>query len=155
MTTDNTQTEVERPTVFDIAADAICNKLADELIEIDRKHGVSHDYSVLRVPTVEARKAMHKIYIFNNGGSREWYSAVAIADDGHCLAQHICSHEGFMAHDTGITSNWKHENYNEHFGEGNWELEWVPDPRNHPGLEAAYALNQQLGKERTEAKGNQ
>jgi hypothetical protein len=43
------------PTVFDIAADEICNKLADELEAVDRKHGVSHDYSVLRVPTVEAR----------------------------------------------------------------------------------------------------
>lgn len=100
----------------------------------------------------------HKIYIFNNGGSPGWYSAMAIADDGHCLAQHICSSEGFMPHDMGITSNWKHENYNKHFGEGNWELEWVPDPRNHAGLDAAYALNQTLAaatRETAEATAQQ
>ena len=88
----------------------------------------------------------HKIYIFSNGGEAGWMSAVAIADDGHCLAQHICSHEGFMAHDMGITSNWKHENYNKHFGEGNWELEWVSNPLSHAGLDAAYKLNQQLAE---------
>lgn len=92
----------------------------------------------------------HKIYCFNNGGSPGWYGAVAIADDGHCLAQHICSHEGFMQHDLGMTSTWKHDNYNARFGEGNWELEWVPDPKNHAGLKAAYALNQQLAKPASE-----
>lgn len=86
----------------------------------------------------------HTIYVFNNGGSPGFYSACAIADDGHCLAGHLCSDEAFMDHDMGITSNWKHDAYNARFGEGNWVLEWVPDPNNHAGLEAAYALNQQL-----------
>ena len=92
---------------------------------------------------------MHKIFCFNNGGPREWLNAVAIADDGPCLAQHICSHEGFMAHDLGITSTWKHENYNKHFGEGNWELEWVSDIDSHPGLQAAFAMNKSLQEEAT------
>lgn len=91
----------------------------------------------------------HKIYCFNNGGSPGWFHAVAIADDGHCLAQHVCSDEGFMPHDLGITSNWKHDNYNEHFGEGNWELEWVSDPETHEGLLAAFALNEALGEGKT------
>jgi len=90
--------------------------------------------------------AKHKIYVFNNGGSEQWYRAVAIADDGHCLAGHLCSHESFMRHDMGFTSDWKHDLYNGHFGEGNWELVWVDNPKSHEGLQAAYGLNQQLEK---------
>jgi hypothetical protein len=89
----------------------------------------------------------HTIYCFNNGGETGWYVACAIADDGHCLAQHICSHPNFMPHDLGITSDWKHEYYNAHFGEGNWELEWVDDVKGHEGLKAAFALNQKLREE--------
>lgn len=88
-----------------------------------------------------------KIYCFNNGGSEEWYIAVAICEDGHCLAQHVCSHPGFMPHDLGITSDWKHAGYNAHCGVGNWELEWVSDPKQHDGLRQAFALNQALPKE--------
>ena len=87
---------------------------------------------------------MHKIFCFNNGGSNECYHAMAMADDGHVLAQHICSDPSFMPHDLGITSDWKHESYNEHFGEDKWELEWVDDPKKHEGLQAAYKLNQKL-----------
>ena len=87
---------------------------------------------------------MHKIYCFNNGGKPGWMNAVAIADDGHVLARHVCSGEGFMPHDLGITSNWKHENYDAHFGEGNWELEWVQNPDAHEGCQAAFALNARL-----------
>lgn len=94
----------------------------------------------------------HKIFCFNNGGSPGWYNAVAVADDGHCLAQHACSHERFMHHDLGITSEWKHENYNKHFGEGNWELEWVSDPKTHEGCKLAFALNEKLRPEEIEDK---
>jgi hypothetical protein len=90
----------------------------------------------------------HKIYCFNNGGPVGFMHAVAMGDDGHCLAQHCCSDESFMAHDLGITSEWKHENYNKHFGEGNWELEWVPDPDKHVGLQVAFVLSEQLGEGR-------
>lgn len=84
------------------------------------------------------------IYCFNNGGEPGLLSAVAIAEDGNCLAGHCCSHEGFMHHDLGITSDWKHKEYNEHYGEGNWELEWVSDPMNHVGAIEAFRLNQLL-----------
>lgn len=53
---------------------------------------------------------MKKIYCFNNGGSPDWLSAIAICEDGHVLAQHICSHECYMRHDLGMDgSEWKHK----------------------------------------------
>ena len=89
----------------------------------------------------------HKIYCFSNGGSNEWVKAMAMGDDGHVLATHACSSVAFMSHDLGITSDWKHEKYNEHFGVANWELEWVEDPKTHRGLQKAYKINQELRKE--------
>ena len=91
-----------------------------------------------------------KIYCFNNGGSPEWLHAVAICEDGTCLAQHICSNESFMRYDLGLTSTRKHENYNKHCGEGNWELVWVDDPKKNTDLAVALALNQ---KQPTEGSG--
>jgi hypothetical protein len=89
----------------------------------------------------------HEIYCFNNGGSSGWMSAIAIADDGHCLAEHCCSHEGFMRHDLGMDgSTWKHNYYDEHFGAGNWVLVWIDDPKNDPRLQQAFDLNQRLAK---------
>lgn len=87
---------------------------------------------------------MHKIYCFNNGGSPRWLHAIAIADDGHVLVQHVCSDEYYMKHDLGITSDWKHENYDKHFGPGNWELVWIADPGKSPELDAAFELNKAL-----------
>ena len=89
---------------------------------------------------------MHTIYCFNNGGSPGWYEAVAIGDDGVVVAGHICSDEYYMEHDLGITSNWKHEKYDAHFGKGNWKLEWVSDPLNHEGCKAAFDKNVELAK---------
>lgn len=94
---------------------------------------------------------MHKIYCFNNGGSSGWYQAVAIAEDGTCVAGHTCSHECYMPHDLGITSDWKHDEYDKHYGAGNWELEWVADPSTHGGLQAAFRLNEQLEQKDQEA----
>lgn len=88
-----------------------------------------------------------KIYCFNNGGQTGLLLAIAMCEDGHCLAQHACSHEGYMRHDLGMVGTWKHENYNAHCGEGNWELEWVDNPKKHEGLMRAYELNQQLAEE--------
>lgn len=86
---------------------------------------------------------MTTIYCFNNGGSRGFMSAVALGEDGRCVAGHICSHEGYMRHDLGMDgSTWKHEQYDKAYGEGAWKLEWVDDPRTHDGVEKAYRLNQ-------------
>ena len=89
---------------------------------------------------------MKKIYCFNNGGSAGMLMAVAIAEDGTCLAQHCCSHEAWMRHDLGIESDWKHEQYDAHYGPGNWKLEWVDDVRAHGGLTEAFRLNQLQGE---------
>jgi hypothetical protein len=52
-----------------------------------------------------------------------------------------------MRHDLGMDgSTWKHESYNKHFGEGNWELVWVDSPED-PRLKAALELNQKLAHE--------
>jgi len=90
----------------------------------------------------------HKIYCFNNGGSDRCYEAMAIGDDGYVLAGHICSRPAYMPNDLGITSTLKHNHYNAHFGEDNWELEWVDDPYKHDGLNAAI----ELSKTHTEAE---
>jgi hypothetical protein len=90
---------------------------------------------------------MHKIYCFANGsfGGGGDVCGVAIGDDGEVVAGHISSCEGWMRHDLGITSNWKHELYDAHFGVGNWELEHVKPEcvATHAGLQAALALNRQ------------
>lgn len=50
-----------------------------------------------------------------------------------------------MLHDLGRYS----DNYDKALGAGNWRLVWVEDPRTHDGLQAAYALNQQLATAHT------
>ena len=96
----------------------------------------------------------HKIFCYNNGGPSGFLTAIAMAEDGNVLAQHICSSEAFMLHDLGITSDWKHENYNAHYGEGNWELVWVKNPLDHEGLANAYAKNQLLAVKEEKANEN-
>jgi len=89
-----------------------------------------------------------KIYVFCNTlpNDRKWYSMVAICEDGHHLAGHICSHPCFMEHDMGITSDWKHDAYDKHCGKSNWELIVIEDPVNDERLTKAYELNQKLGE---------
>ena len=99
-----------------------------------------------------------KIFVFINGGQPEWYPVSALAEDGHFLAGHLCSHEGYVKHDMGFTSDWKHEHYNKHYPDG-WELVYVPPDRvkarDHEGLEAAYAKHLELGeKEKAEKEAN-
>jgi hypothetical protein len=95
------------------------------------------------------------IYVFNNGGSPGWYSAVAVCECGAALAGHICSHESFMAHDMGLVGDWKHDVYRAHLdvvhGGGEWSLVWVPtdevQARSHAGLEAACARNAEQNRD--------
>jgi hypothetical protein len=81
----------------------------------------------------------------NSGKGTDWNVVVALAEDGRCLCSHVSSNEGWAKHDIGITSDRKHEIYNEAFP-GGWELVWVDDPDTHEGLNGAYKLNQQLQK---------
>ena len=89
---------------------------------------------------------MNKIYCFINSSSPEWYSVLAIAENGHCLAGHASSSKYWAAHDIGMTSDWKHELYKEHYPNG-YELVWLDDPMEDEGLKLAAELNQMLGKE--------
>lgn len=85
-----------------------------------------------------------KIFVFCNSCSPGWHSAIALAEDGTALAGHICSAHGWIPHDMGLTSDWKHEVYKKHYPEG-WGLvlvEPVDDPLKHPGAAAAIARNQ-------------
>lgn len=86
------------------------------------------------------------IYLFVNGsGGHHDYPGCAIAEDGHCLAQHWSSSLWYAKHDMGLTSDWKHDRYAAHCPDG-YDLEWVDDPLTHAGLQAAYALNQELAQ---------
>ncbi len=91
------------------------------------------------------------IYGFNNGGSPGWYGGCLLAEDGTGLGGHICSHEGYMLHDLGIlegTRPDRHEGFRKHYPDG-YRMDFVPaaDALTHPGLEAAYQLNQAKARE--------
>jgi len=86
-----------------------------------------------------------KIFCFINGGYSDCWEAIAIGENGRIVGNHVCSNEGWAKHDLGVTSDSKHDNYNEAYPNG-WELIWVDDPKNHSGLQAAYKLNQQTPK---------
>lgn len=88
----------------------------------------------------------------NSGKGTDWNVVIAMAEDGTSLASHVSSSEPWAKHDIGITSDWKHEKYRDHYPDG-FELVWVEgDPREHEGLMAAYALNQaNAPKEEVEA----
>ena len=96
------------------------------------------------------------IYGFNNGGSPGWYSGCLIAEDGEGLGGHVCSHEGYMRYDLGILEGSRpdrHEGFQKHYPDG-YRMDFVPaeDVLAHPGLEAAYQLNQ---KKAAEAKAKE
>lgn len=89
---------------------------------------------------------MNKIYCFINGGSEGWYNVLALAEDGHCLAGHLSSNKYWAIHDIGINSDWKHEQYKEHYPDG-YELVWLDDPLVDEGFKLAAKKNEELGKE--------
>lgn len=98
------------------------------------------------------------IYGFNNGGSREWYSACLIAESGHGMGGHICSAEGFMYGDLGILEGYRedrHEGFRKHYPDG-YRMDFVPSEEvfTHPGLEAAYQKNQKLAAEEKPAEAS-
>lgn len=96
------------------------------------------------------------IYGFNNGGSRDWWNAVAIAEDGHVLGGHVCSHEGYMRHDLGIIEGSRpdrhQDHYQKHYPDG-YRMTFVPSDQvmSHPGLDAACKKNQSMSAEKDSA----
>ena len=86
-----------------------------------------------------------KIFVFcNNAGYRNrgsWHYMVGIAEDGTCLAGHICSQHGYATHDMGIAENGlKRDLYAKHYP-GGFEVVWVGDPDTHEGLKLALERN--------------
>ena len=83
-----------------------------------------------------------KIYAFSNtmnGGEGE---AIAMAEDGAVVGSHWCSNEGWVPHDLGVTSDWHHEGYKEHYPNG-FEVVFVKaaDVDGHEGLQSAVKLH--------------
>ena len=64
----------------------------------------------------------------------------ALAEDGTGLTGHISSHTKWAKHDLGLTSNWKHEIYGEHYPKG-YELIWIDNPATDERWQAALVLN--------------
>ena len=97
---------------------------------------------------------MPKIYLWavKTGWSSGDVMGFAMAEDGHVLAEHLSSNEDWAMHDLGLGSDWKHDDYHEHYPDGSFELEWVSDPDNHEGWKAAFEKNQKL-KEEDEKNG--
>ena len=95
-----------------------------------------------------------KIFCFSNvlgGGDGIAY---AMAEDGHVLGSHWCNSEGFVPGDLGVTEGSRpdrHEGYREHYPDG-YEMEFVRSTsvQSHPGLVAAFALNQKMSPEETD-----
>lgn len=88
------------------------------------------------------------IYGFNNGGSPGWYSGVLLAESGHALGGHACSHEGYMPHDLGVLEGSRpdrHETFRAHYPDG-YRMDFIPsgEVSKHAGLSAAYQRNQQI-----------
>jgi hypothetical protein len=87
-----------------------------------------------------------------SGGSPGFMRAIAVAQDGTVLGEHLCSHEGYMPHDLGLIEGSRpdrHENsYQKHYPNG-YRMVWIPtDERdNSKLLQRAFELN--LTKEAT------
>jgi len=96
----------------------------------------------------QQQKPKHRIFCFiNNPCAVDFLHVIAMCDDGYVLASHISSSECWAKHDIGITSEWKHEFYNEHCPDG-FELVWIDNPAGDPELAAAYVLHQEIWKDK-------
>ena len=99
----------------------------------------------------EVSTAKPRIFCFINSHAPENYYVLAMAEDGNVLGSHLSSSPMWARHDIGLDSEWKHDEYGKHYPNG-YELEWVDNPRTHAGLQAAYALNQELGRKAKEGR---
>lgn len=92
-----------------------------------------------------------KIYCFSNTTNGGDGMAYAMAEDGTVLGGHLCSHEGYVPHDLGVTPGTRpdrHQNdYSAHYPDG-YEMEFIraADVPGHEGLNAAMMLNGKSGE---------
>jgi len=111
----------------------------------EMEHVIAHRdraYAVFN-PENKPVEELPVIYVFNNGGSTGWMSAVLIAQDGTPLGSHCCSSEAYMRHDLGIlegTGPDRHEDFRKHYP-GGYRMDFVgyEDVPSHAGLNAAVA----------------
>lgn len=111
--------------------------MSDETLAVHNPKNVSED----QLPA---------IYGFNNGGSPGWYTAVLVADSGHCLGSHLCSEEYFVPRDLGCYEGYRpdrHAVFREHYPDG-YRMVYVPrdQVQTHEGLDLACRRNQALGE---------
>lgn len=65
--------------------------------------------------------------------------SIALAEDGHVLTTHSSSTAEWAQHDMGITSDWKHDIYAEHYPAG-YDLKWIEGPpADDPDVASAYS----------------
>lgn len=97
---------------------------------------------------------MKKVYVFANvqDVAGQWFSGVAICEDGHVLAGHVSSSMALCKTDMGVYEDrdWsgKRTVYAEHCPDG-FEVEFIETPdeiRSHPGLKEAFRLNKLLAE---------
>lgn len=86
-----------------------------------------------------------KIYAFSNVKGGGDGIALAIAEDGHVLASHWCSHETYVPGDLGVTEGSRpdhHRTYAAHYP-GGYEMEFIraSEVNSHAGLTEAFRLN--------------
>lgn len=77
----------------------------------------------------------------------------AIAEDGCGLISHLSSNIDWSKHDMGITSNWHHDDYKEHYPEG-YQLIWVDDPENDEELKTVWKLNEEVYQSKIKNKAS-
>ena len=89
---------------------------------------ISGRKSAIYNPLGKDIKELPRIFGFNNGGSENFLTALALAENGVVLGSHLCSHEGYMPGDLGIlegTREDRHEkDYRVHYPEG-YRMVWV------------------------------
>jgi len=94
---------------------------------------------------------------FNNGGSRDWWHAQLIAEDGEGLGSHLCSHEGYMEYDLGIiegTRQDRHETtFKAHYPDG-YRMDFVSlkNVKSDERLKKAFELNKLIKSKANESK---
>ena len=75
-----------------------------------------------------------KIFITGVELQPDWWSGIALAEDGTALVGHVSSSKEWVKHDMGLNSTWKHDIYNHHYPDG-YELVWVDGDRGDLDLE--------------------
>lgn len=96
------------------------------------------------------------IYGFNNGGNPGMYEACLLSEDGTFLGNHLCSAEGYMPFDLGVSEGSRpdrHETFRKHYPDG-YRMDFIPlkDAPTHAELDVAYQRNQAL---RAKARGEE